>query len=37
MKEDYVRVEVETIRFEDLDIITQSTEGWEEDELHELD
>ncbi len=37
MKEEYAKIEIEMIVFEDQDVITASKEGWEENELHELD
>ena len=35
MREKYVEIEIEMIRFENRDVITSS--DWEENELHELD
>ena len=37
MKENYIRIELETIAFENMDVITQSPNDWEDNELHELD
>ena len=36
MKEKYVGIVIETIRFESMDVITSSDE-WEENEIHEID